>query len=81
MQVDEARRDDAAAQMLDGDAFIVAREPRIRPHGPHHLPPAGVGANDQQAVFFIPRRTVVGKSQDCASVTSHSASAEPPQGG
>ena len=72
VQVDEARRDDAAGQVLDRHARIVGREAVVVAHRAHDLPALRVGTDQQQAVLFINGRAVVGKSQDRSAEGFHS---------
>jgi hypothetical protein len=66
VQVDEARRQDAARQMDDFGAGLAGelRLQRLPAAGGHHaLLSLGVGGDGQQAVFVVERLAVVGKTQ------------------
>ena len=68
VQIDEARRDDAAGPV--GDGLVGVGVPQRRPGagGDHALHALRVGGGGQQTIFFIQGRAIVGKTQKRAAV-------------
>jgi hypothetical protein len=71
VQVDEARGQDAPGQVRHRDAGKARGQRRVRAGGTDRLAARGVGADDQQAVGFVPGRPVFGKGKQCGAIGLH----------
>ena len=54
MHVHKTRRNDASGQVLHRHAAMLGGKRTPTANRLHHLQPLGVGADDQQAVLFVP---------------------------
>lgn len=71
VQVNETRSEDAARQVLHGEARILRRQGGVGAHGQHHLAASRVGPHYQQTIRLVNSLAVGIKSQDGSAVTVH----------
>ena len=73
--------DDAPRKVLHGHTWELGYQVPVGANGQHHLGAGGIGADDQQAVFFIQcmdgARVLRGKPEDGGTISIHTHELKP----